>query len=39
MRVPTVFTGWLFREILLVLAALKLGMFYVDLVVDNPVIQ
>ena len=28
-----------FREILLVLAALKLGMFYLDLVVDNPVIQ
>ena len=39
MRVPTAFGGWLFREILLVLAALKLGMFYLDLVVDNPVIQ
>ena len=39
MRVPTAFAGWLFRETLLVLAALKLGMFYLDLVVDNPVIQ
>ena len=39
MRVPTLFAGWPFREILLVLAALKLGMFHLDLVVDNPVIQ
>ena len=39
MRVPTAFGGWLFQEILLVLAALKLEMFYLDLVVDHPVIQ
>ena len=39
MRAPTAFAGWPFREILLVLAALKLRIFYLEIVVGDPVIQ